>query len=360
MSSQLHPLHQESTLTLSISGRREPVPVRDALDPSEGSHYDDLLTALRGMTIAERENSSKALLLIEIEDLARNELKEIGKAIDRSVKSWNLDPYHHKVLLDPGHTANTTNTPDSFFRRHARTKPRVILRLTSKVVLQKVRSLLSSPPLLLKVVAIFDTLDLHSQINGFIERWDKNIEQASRQGTPQKGGQGKRQRENTIDERASKRRLKTEPVDQESLRQSQTLSTGHPSSTEDIPRQVDSINRARALPTITSLQPGLSSVQPHKNLPSPASTQITTQTAHLTEHNVLRASPVGPAPQPSCHQAQQSSTLQTEEEQRPWEPQVQQQQEELQHRLQQQQDFIDEDMENEWDVEDFTTYLLFQ
>ena len=114
--------------------------------------------------------------------------------------------------------------------------------------------------------------------------------------------------ENTIDERASKRRLKTEPVDQESLRQSQTLSTGHPSSTEDIPRQVDSINRARALPTITSLQPGLSSVQPHKNLPSPASTQITTQTAHLTEHNVLRASPVGPAPQPSCHQAQQSES----------------------------------------------------
>lgn len=194
MSSLLPTSPQESTLTLSIPGRRDPVPVRDALDPSEGSHYDDLLTALRGMTVAERENSSKALLLIEIEDLAQNELKEIGKAIDRSVKSWNLDPYHHKVLLDPGHTANTTNTPDWFFRHHARTKPRVILRLTSKLVLQKVRSLLSSPQLVIKLIAIFDTLVLHSQINGLIERWDKNIEQAPRQGTPQEGGGRKRQR----------------------------------------------------------------------------------------------------------------------------------------------------------------------
>lgn len=129
MSNLLHKSPRESTLTLSISGRRDPVPLRNALDPSEGSHYDDLLTALRGMTDAERENSLKAFLLIEIESLARNELNEIGKAIDRSVKSWNLDSYHCKVLLDPGHTANSTNTPDWFFRHHASTKSRVILRL---------------------------------------------------------------------------------------------------------------------------------------------------------------------------------------------------------------------------------------
>ncbi|KAG4430454.1 hypothetical protein IFR05_014062 [Cadophora sp. M221] len=357
MSSLLPTSPQESTLILSIPGRRDPVPVRDALDPSEGSHYDDLLTALRGMTVAERENSSKALLLIEIEDLARNELKEIGKAIDRSVKSWNLDPYHHKVLLDPGHTANTTNTPDWFFRHHARTKPRVILRLTSKVVLQKIRSLLSSPPLVIKLVAIFETLDLHSQINGFIERWD-NIEQASRQGTPQEGGRRKRQREGAIDEAAFKRQLTTKSSYRENLRPSQTLSAAHPSYTEDLPQQVD---RARALPTITSLHLGLSSVQPHKNLPSPPTTQqITTHTDHLTEHHVLHAGPMGPAPQPSYHQAQQNSTLQTEEEQQRGGPQVQQQQEELQRGLQQQQDFFNEDMENEWDVADFGTYLLFQ
>jgi hypothetical protein len=199
MSSLLATSPQESTLTLSIPGRSDPLSVQEALDPSEGSHYDDLLTAFRGMPLAGRENVSKALLLIEIEDLARNELKEIAKTIDGSVKSWNLDPYHHKVLLDPGHTTNTTNTPDWFFRHHAPTKPRVILRLTSKVVLRKVRGLLSSPQLVIKLIAIFDTLDLHKQINDFITRWDKNIqfkavEQAPKLGTLQEGGRRKRPR----------------------------------------------------------------------------------------------------------------------------------------------------------------------
>ena len=87
MSSPLATSPQESTLTLSIPGRRDPVPVREALDPSEGSHYDDLLTALRGMPLRVREDFLKALLLIKIEYLARNELKEIEKTIDGSVKS---------------------------------------------------------------------------------------------------------------------------------------------------------------------------------------------------------------------------------------------------------------------------------
>ncbi len=70
MSSLLATSPQESTLTLSIPGRRDPVPVREALDLSEGSYYDDLLTAFRGMPLKVRENVLKALLLIKIEDLA--------------------------------------------------------------------------------------------------------------------------------------------------------------------------------------------------------------------------------------------------------------------------------------------------
>jgi hypothetical protein len=138
--------------------------------------YEDVLAATRALTVKfSHGDISKALLLIEIEDLAQSELAKIGKEIAKNVKSWNPDYYHREVLLKPRWTAHP-DTPDAFFSRHAGTKPRLILRLAGKVILPKVRSLLSAPWLVLRLISTFDCLVLHEQIKGYIERWDKYIE----------------------------------------------------------------------------------------------------------------------------------------------------------------------------------------
>jgi hypothetical protein len=183
-----------STSTLSSSGRKDLVPAQEALDP-EASRYNTVLAATRHLSLEfPREDISKALLLIEIEDLARNELKKIGEAVDKSVKSWNLDAYHREILLKPSYTTNP-DTPDAFFSRHAGTKPRLILRLTGKVILYKVKQLLSTPSLVQTLISDFDKENLHSQIKDYIERWDKNIQfEVVEQAPRQESGQKKRQR----------------------------------------------------------------------------------------------------------------------------------------------------------------------
>jgi hypothetical protein len=193
---------QESTLTPSFPGRRDESPAPE--DP-EASHYDGALEVTRRACLEfSIEKATRSLLLIEIEDLARHELKRIREEIDNNVKSWTLEFYHRKVLETPSHTPKP-DTPDAFFGRHAGTKPRLILRLTGKVILHKVRELLSAPRLLKHLISTFDGQDLHSQIEDYIRRWDKNIqlEAAKREGgqkniqlevTKPEGGQNKRQR----------------------------------------------------------------------------------------------------------------------------------------------------------------------
>jgi hypothetical protein len=78
---------QETTSILSSSGRKNLVPAQEALDP-EVSRYNTVLAATCYLSLEfPREDISKALLLIEIEDLARNELKKIREAVDKSIKS---------------------------------------------------------------------------------------------------------------------------------------------------------------------------------------------------------------------------------------------------------------------------------
>ena len=62
---------------------------------------------------------------------------------------------------------------DCFFSCHVGTKPRLILRLTGKVILFKVKTLLSSAPsLLLELISMFDNFVLHKKITEYIESWD--------------------------------------------------------------------------------------------------------------------------------------------------------------------------------------------
>jgi hypothetical protein len=129
-------------------------------------------------------------------------MKRIGEEIDNDVSSWNLLFYHRKVLETPSHTP-TPDTPDAFFSRHAPTKPRVILRLTGKVILHKVRLLLSAAQLLKHLISTFNKEEVHSQIEAYIKRWDKQLEAAKREGgekntqlevVKQEEGQKKRRR----------------------------------------------------------------------------------------------------------------------------------------------------------------------
>ncbi len=156
---------EETTSTLPPAGEEH------ATAASED--YGPVLAATRDLSSKfPLADISKAVLLLEIERLAREELDKIKKKIGKQVKPWNLDRYHRRVLLNPSATADG-DTPDVVFSRHAGTKPRVILRLTGKVILSKVKSLLSAPELILELISTFNTIVLHEQIEAYIKRWDE-------------------------------------------------------------------------------------------------------------------------------------------------------------------------------------------
>ncbi|KAG9231373.1 hypothetical protein BJ875DRAFT_444151 [Amylocarpus encephaloides] len=255
------------TFMLSIPGERDPIPVRAALhgvDLSEGSHYDDLLTAFRGISPAERRGITNALLLVEMEETAQETLNEIGETLDQSVKSWNLDPYHQSRLREPD---CDLLQPDCFFSHHVDTKSRVILRLTAKnIELARVRRL--PDPERKQLVGIFDKLPLHRQISDWIERWDKRTDQNA----------------------ASKRQLTTESLNQET----------RPSYTEDRTQLAGISNQMQALPAITSLYLELPTIYPN---------QLSRPTQQVTLHQPIhQASPIAPVTRPSYYQDSKHST----------------------------------------------------
>jgi hypothetical protein len=89
-----------SEIALALTTPKGLVQLRIALHP-EGLDYTKLLIALRGLSLDERQGLHSACQLIEIEDLARKELAAIGQTLDRSVKAFDLNPYHEKLLRDP-------------------------------------------------------------------------------------------------------------------------------------------------------------------------------------------------------------------------------------------------------------------
>jgi hypothetical protein len=159
-------------LALSIHGRSEPIPLPKG-DPLDGSHYDDLLRAIREAPAGERECISGAIELVEIEESARATLDAIRKELDhpQNYKSWNPDSYHQRRLREPG---KDLHEPDAFFSGHAKTRARLILRLSSKEILHRVRRL--SHPLRLKLIDTFQSEDLHPQIAAWIDRYDRSLQ----------------------------------------------------------------------------------------------------------------------------------------------------------------------------------------
>lgn len=185
---------KENTSTLPPTGEEHPAAITKTLE-GEAALYKPILAATRDLSHRfPREHISKALLLIEIEDLAQKELDKIRDDIDKKVKPWDLDRYHRNVLLTPSWTA-VPDTPDAFFSRHAGTKPRLILRLAGKAIISKVTKLLSTPWLCLELISKLNDLALHEQIRGYIDRWEaRNIEtEVAEQAQKQRKRQKKRQ-----------------------------------------------------------------------------------------------------------------------------------------------------------------------
>lgn len=173
----------ESTSTFPPTGEEHPV-----------ASYKAVLAATRDLSNKfpweEFQNFSKAFLLLETEYLAQKDLDRIKEEIDNQLKPWNLDRYHRDVLL----SRSNDNTPDGFFSRHAGTKPRLILRLTAKVILPNVKSLLSAPELVHELISTFKTAILHEQIEAYITRWDQRDTQSKLAEQAGKKLQKKRQR----------------------------------------------------------------------------------------------------------------------------------------------------------------------
>jgi hypothetical protein len=190
-----------SEIALALTTPEGLVQLRTALHP-EGPDYTKLLIALRGLSLDERQGLHSACQLIEIEDLARKELAAIGQTLDRSVKAFDLNPYHEKLLRDPNSGRNGTEvTPDMYFLKYADTTSRIILRLVSKHALPQIRRLAvtkqavekpSMPrqnetpgqdqesgegeerlPLLDKLIECFQSIPVHHQITDYAQRWDR-------------------------------------------------------------------------------------------------------------------------------------------------------------------------------------------
>jgi hypothetical protein len=189
----------DNTSTLPPIGEECPTATAKTLQ-GEAALYKSVLAAARDLS--QRflpEHISKALLLIEIEDLAEKELNKIRDDIDKKVKPWDLDRYHRNVLLTPSWTA-VPDTPDAFFSRHAGTKPRLILRLAGKAIIPKVNKLLSTPWLCLELISKLNDLALHEQIQAYIDRWNTRdiepevTERAQKRAQKLENSQKKRQR----------------------------------------------------------------------------------------------------------------------------------------------------------------------
>ena len=190
---------KENASTLPPTGEEHPAATTNTLE-SEAALYKPVLEATRDLSHRfPWALISKVLLLIEIEDLAQQELDKIRDDIDKKVKPWDLDRYHRNVLLTPSWTA-VIDTPDAFFSRHAGTKPRLILRLAGKAILSKVTKLLSTPWLCLELISKLNDLALHEQIQAYIDRWNTRdiepevAERAQKRAQKLENSQRKRQR----------------------------------------------------------------------------------------------------------------------------------------------------------------------
>ena len=169
---------QESTLTPPPVCENDPAAPRLTLEEQK-AHYEKVIARVRSLTFKWQDIDS-AVKLIEIEDLARKSVQELESKITKADKNWNPEPYHQKILKAPPWT-DYPDTPDAFFSRHADTKARLILRLGGKAILPKVKVLLQSAPgILLVLISEFDAFELHDQIKGFIEIFDRNSTETRR------------------------------------------------------------------------------------------------------------------------------------------------------------------------------------
>jgi len=159
---------QEGTLTPSLAEEDDPTTLQEQM-----AFYDDVIAAIHRLPYPQ-ECISKAALQMKIEDLARKELKKIGDIIEQKA-TW-IPAYQHRDVLLRDSWTGVPDTPDAFFSRHANTKARLILRLVAKPVLSLVKSLLSTPGLVLLLISHFEEFDLHNRIEEFIVHWEKTKE----------------------------------------------------------------------------------------------------------------------------------------------------------------------------------------
>ncbi|CZR64882.1 uncharacterized protein PAC_14782 [Phialocephala subalpina] len=277
---------RESTLTPSIPDGSDPVAVLEAPD-LDAPRYEAVLLATRHLNRQfSWDDAKKAFLVIEIEELARIELKKVWDEIEKGDKNWNPEYYHRREVLKCGHTTNP-DTPDAFFSRHASTKARLILRLASKTILHKVKQLMKTPSLVRQLISSFDKEVLHDQIENYIELLDKN---ATKTSVELLDKNATKKRKQTTDQKAASKRQLTGSSNQESLRQLQIPSAGYLSYAKNISQLENNINRAQALPAIASLHPELNF--PHRNLPSPPTTRrVTAEEDNLAHDHAFHPGP---------------------------------------------------------------------
>jgi hypothetical protein len=140
----------------------------------EKDHYVSIIDKVRSLGITKHELAYVANLF-EIEDLAREEMKKIGDAITKEEMNWNPDFYHRDILRRapwPAKPWSENMSPDAFFSRFAKTKARLILRLTGKVILPKVKLLPWG--LVLLLAYDFDNFELHDEVNVYLMHFDKH------------------------------------------------------------------------------------------------------------------------------------------------------------------------------------------
>lgn len=174
----------KSTLNLSIPSSNVSIPFQEVL-LVDSPLYDALLRVLREAPSHVRKRLSVAIELADIMETARAALKTIRTTLDDPlvVDSWKPMKYDQGKLMKPG---SDLNDPDCYFSKYATPKARVLFRITSKEIYQRVRRLEFPDRLKLGFMydseESFDPEDYHEEISAWIGRFAKRLEVTKTEG----------------------------------------------------------------------------------------------------------------------------------------------------------------------------------
>ena len=152
-------------MQLYVNGTIEPIPL-----DYQGSHFDNLVSAHASLTARSRNCIAMAVELADITQHATEMMRNLTDKLDNpgpNMVVWSLGQQHLSKLRDPG---SNDMDPEVIFSREGTTRPRVVLRLLDKDILQRIKKL--PYQIMLKLIRLFELIPVHRQVLNWMDNWD--------------------------------------------------------------------------------------------------------------------------------------------------------------------------------------------